>query len=228
MVLREAASRTDESVLAVSLRSQDEFGFWRRAYCLVFKFWFDLAAAALLLLLLSPLLLAVALAVRICSGSPVIFRQTRIGKDGRPFVMYKFVTMVKDRRVRVAPYSGRERRLRHKTEGDPRVTGLGLLLRRTSIDEFPQLINVLRGEMSLVGPRPELPEIVSRYQPWQHQRHRVRPGLSGWWQVHGRKIQPMYEHTDLDIYYVMNQSLWLDLKILWRTLPLVIWRYGSF
>lgn len=227
-MLREAASRTEESVLAVLLPSPDEFGFWRRAYCLVFKRWFDFSAAALLLVVLSPLLLISALAVRISSGGPVIFRQTRIGKDGMPFVMYKFATMIRDRRVRRLSYIGPERRVRHKTEDDPRVTGLGRLLRRTSIDELPQLVNVLRGEMSLVGPRPELPEIVRNYQSWQHQRHRVRPGMTGWWQVQGRKIQPMYEHTDLDIYYVVNQSAWLDVKILWGTFPLVIWRYGAF
>lgn len=205
-----------------------ERGLWARAYCLTFKPWLDLLVASLLVLALAPLFLVVLLALGLDRSGPAIFRQTRVGREGRPFTVYKFRTMIPDRRARRLPYGGQERRRRHKSEHDPRVTPIGRFLRRTSIDELPQLVNVLRGEMSLVGPRPELPEIVSRYAPWQHDRHRVRPGLTGWWQISGRGQKPMHENTELDVYYVVNQSFWLDLKILLRTLPVLLSRTGAF
>ena len=192
------------------------------------SFWpkrcFDLALASLLLVGLTPFLLLVALVLWLQPGHRVIFRQTRIGLNGRTFVMYKFCTMVPNGGNRALSYIGPERRKRHKTRRDPRVTRLGRLLRQTSIDELPQLFNVLRGDMSVVGPRPELPEIVARYQPWQHQRHRVPPGLTGWWQIQGRSELPMHEYTELDLHYVQHQSLALDLEILVRTLPVLLLR----
>lgn len=194
----------------------------------MFKRWLDVVGALLLLVVLSPLLAVIALAIWIDSGRPIIFRQTRIGQYGRPFVVYKFRTMRPDRRRRQLPYHGPERRKRHKTARDPRVTRVGRLLRRTSLDELPQLVNVLRGDMSLVGPRPELPEIVARYAAWQHERHLVRPGLTGWWQVQSRGDQLMHERTDLDVFYVRNQSFWLDLRILIRTIPSLLSRAGAF
>ncbi len=115
-----------------------------------------------------------------------------------------------------------------KARNDPRVTRVGRFLRRTSLDELPQLFNVLRGDMSLVGPRPELPEIVATYEAWQHDRHRVLPGLSGWWQIHGRSDKPMHQHTELDIYYVSHVSFLLDVYILLRTLVVVIAGRGAF
>jgi lipopolysaccharide/colanic/teichoic acid biosynthesis glycosyltransferase len=117
----------------------------------------------------------------------------------------------------------------HKIDGDERVTRFGSLLRALSLDELPQLINVIRGEMSLVGPRPELPEIVlAYYQPWQYQRFAVQQGLTGWWQVTGRGKRMMHEHTEDDIYYVTHASFWFDLKILLRTLPAVLRQEGAF
>ncbi len=197
-------------------------------YVAVLKPAFDFVIALTLVVLLSPLLLLVAAAIRLENRGPVFFRQTRIGRRGRPFTVWKFRTMIPDRRSSTAPYDGPERRLRHKTRNDPRVTRLGKLLRRTSVDELPQLFNVLRGEMSLVGPRPELPEIVARYASWQHQRHLVRPGITGWWQVRGRSELPMHENTELDIYYVMHHSPGLDLRILIETVRAVVGRSGAF
>lgn len=197
-------------------------------YCRVLKRWLDAVGALCLLVVFSPLLAVIALAIWVTSGRPIIFRQTRIGQYGRPFVVYKFRTMRPDRRRRQQPYHGPERRKRHKTAHDPRVTPVGRFLRRTSLDELPQLINVLRGDMSLVGPRPELPDIVARYEPWQHERHLVRPGLTGWWQVQSRGDQLMHERTDLDVYYVRNQSFRLDLEILIRTIPSLVSRAGAF
>jgi len=197
-------------------------------YIAIFKPAFDFVMAAMLVVILSPLLLLVALAIRLENRGPVFFRQTRIGRRGERFVVWKFRTMIADRRSSDTPYDGPERRLRHKTRNDPRVTRLGKLLRATSVDELPQLFNVLRGEMSLIGPRPELPGIVSRYAPWQHRRHLVRPGITGWWQVRGRSELPMHEHTELDIYYVLHQSPGLDLRILAETVRAVVGRSGAF
>jgi lipopolysaccharide/colanic/teichoic acid biosynthesis glycosyltransferase len=136
--------------------------------------------------------------------------------------------MIADRRHTDEPYTGPERRKAHKTATDPRVTRIGGLMRRTSLDELPQLFNVLRGQMSLIGPRPELPEIVSRYEAWQHQRHLVLPGLTGWWQTHGRSGQMMHEHTDLDVYYVEHISFTMDLRILIGTARALVSRDGAF
>src|SRR5947209_4902151 len=139
----------------------------------------DVTVAAGLFLVLLPVLAAVALAVRVSLGRGVLFRQERIGLRGRPFTIYKFRTMASDRRGQDLPFVGQDRRRTHKHPNDPRHTALGRVLRKLSIDELPQLFNVLRGDMSLVGPRPELPNVVSRYEPWQHQRHVVKPAITG-------------------------------------------------
>jgi lipopolysaccharide/colanic/teichoic acid biosynthesis glycosyltransferase len=116
----------------------------------------------------------------------------------------------------------------HKTRDDPRVTKIGKILRRTSLDEFPQFINVLKGEMSLVGPRPELPYLVERYEPWQRKRFAMPPGITGWWQVGGRSDRPMHMNTEDDLYYVKNYSIWLDIVILIKTVGAVIKGKGAF
>ena len=200
----------------------------RLMYCVIFKRWLDVLVASLLIVILSPLLLLVPLIIWSDTRGTVIYRQRRIGRYGQPFMMYKFRTMIPDRRQSHQRYSGPERRKAHKTASDPRVTRFGKFIRRTSIDELPQLFNVLRGEMSLVGPRPELPEIVRTYEPWQHQRHLVLPGITGWWQTHGRSDLMMHEHTDLDIYYVHHISFAMDIRILLGTLRTLISRSGAF
>jgi lipopolysaccharide/colanic/teichoic acid biosynthesis glycosyltransferase len=226
---------------------------------------FDRSAAALLLVFFSPVLLTIALLVRLNLGPGVLYRQVRIGQDGEPFPMLKFRTMQPDRRrtpdrelridrrlasdrrsghdrrqVEIA-IDGPERRLgidrrlverrapegsrrrTHKTPDDPRHTRLGRFLRAYSLDELPQLINVLRGELSLVGPRPELPEVVADYQPWQHARHGVKPGITGLWQTTDRANgEPMHLHVDRDLEYIQRVSARTDVTILLLTVPVLL------
>ncbi|HEY3108851.1 MAG TPA: sugar transferase [Chloroflexota bacterium] len=201
---------------------------------------FDVVAAAAALIALAPLLLILAALVRLSSPGPIFFRQRRVGKDGREFEMLKFRTMTADRRcgdrrrsaegAELGPLERRagDRRLAHKSRRDPRVTAIGRILRRSSLDELPQLFNILRGEMSLVGPRPELPGIVARYEPWQHARHTVTPGLTGWWQVRRDGTRLMHEATEYDLYYVLNQSWRLDVEILLGTVKAVLTGTGAF
>lgn len=200
----------------------------RLIYCFIFKHWLDMLIASVLIIVLAPLLLLVALIIWLDTHGPILYRQRRIGRYGQPFTMYKLCTMIPDRRQTSHLYSGPERRKAHKTASDPRVTRTGKFLRRTSIDELPQLFNVLRGEMSLVGPRPELPEIVSTYELWQQQRHLVLPGITGWWQTHGRSNLMMHDHTDLDIYYVQHISFAMDMRILLGTFRAITVRSGAF
>lgn len=200
------------------------------AWQLVVKRGMDVLIALAALMVFSPLLLAIAVAIRLSSPGPVFYRQVRVGRYGRLFTIYKFRTM------RVAHSagsgigdgtSGVEKAL-YKSSGDPRVTRVGTLLRRTSLDELPQLFNVLKGEMSLVGPRPELPAIVKLYEPWQHVRFLLPQGLTGWWQVNGRGERLMRQHTEDDLYYVRTFSLLLDVKILLMTVKAVITGRGAF
>jgi lipopolysaccharide/colanic/teichoic acid biosynthesis glycosyltransferase len=200
----------------------------RVAYVTWFKRWLDIAGSFLLLIMLAPLLMLIMAAIRLESGGDIIFRQDRVGRNGRLFTVYKFRTMIPDRRGRQIPFLGRERRIHHKSRRDPRVTFVGSFLRATSLDELPQIVNVLKGEMSFIGPRPELPSIVAGYEPWQHERHLVRPGLSGWWQVEGRSDLPMHLNTELDIYYVHNCAFLLDLQIFVRTFGALLNRRGAF
>jgi lipopolysaccharide/colanic/teichoic acid biosynthesis glycosyltransferase len=200
----------------------------RILYCFVFKRLLDLTVALISIILLSPLFALVAALVWLDARGAVIFKQRRVGRYGKLFTMYKFRTMIPDRRAAQCEYTGPERRKAHKTESDPRVTRIGRFMRRTSLDELPQLFNILRGDMSLVGPRPELPEITRNYAAWQHQRHLVPPGLTGWWQTRGRSGLPMQEHTELDIYYVKHISFTLDLRILVGTMRALVSRTGAF
>ncbi|MDQ4069363.1 MAG: sugar transferase [Actinomycetota bacterium] len=186
----------------------------------------DVVGAAVLLVLLVPVLVGVALAVRMKLGRRVIYRQERMGRDGKPFVMYKFRTMHPDRRRAQVPFEGIDRRVSHKRDDDPRHTPVGRFLRRSSLDELPQLWNVVKGNMSLVGPRPELPQVVARYQPWQHERHQVKPGLTGFWQVSDRAGGLAYEGVHLDIQYLHELSLWTDIRVLLRTVPVTLRRTG--
>jgi exopolysaccharide biosynthesis polyprenyl glycosylphosphotransferase len=179
----------------------------------------DLAGAAFGLLLTGPVLLACAWRIRRGGARSALFAQTRIGLHGRPFTCYKLRTLREDADpYRVAPQKG----------DDPRITPFGRLLRRTSLDELPQLWNVLRGEMSLVGPRPEMPFIVDQYDEWQRRRLTVKPGLTGLWQILGRKDLPMHANLQYDFYYIRNRGVALDLSILLRTIGAVLSRRGAF
>jgi Sugar transferases involved in lipopolysaccharide synthesis len=191
---------------------------------------FDVIVSTILIILLAPVMLLIAVLIKLESPGPIIFRQERIGEHGRRFQMLKFRTMYQDadRRWQEVAKRDEQGRLLHKVKDDPRVTRVGRKLRRTSLDELPQLFNVLRGEMSLVGPRPEMPYIAAEYEPWQWQRFRVPPGITGWWQINGRSDKPMHLHTEDDLYYIQNYSFWLDLRILMRTL-IVVWKgHGAY
>jgi lipopolysaccharide/colanic/teichoic acid biosynthesis glycosyltransferase len=181
----------------------------------------DRVGALLLTVLALPVMLAVAVAVWAELGSPVLIRQQRVGRGGRVFGMLKFRTMRPDRRRAHHPVPPHEeRRQTHKSESDPRHTRVGRFLRRRSLDELPQLLNVLAGQMSLVGPRPELEEIVSTvYESWQLQRHVVKPGITGLWQVTARVAGDAIIHNNaqIDIEYIHQLSLWTDLRILLKT-----------
>ena len=172
----------------------------------------DRLAAPVIALLVLPLCVVIALLVRVTMGKGVLFRQTRIGKDGEPFEVVKFRTMRHDRRRSQQPIDIADRRRTHKHPNDPRHTPVGRFLRQTSLDELPQLINVMRGEMSLIGPRPELVALVDEYPDWQHARHAVRPGMTGLWQISARGEKAMEECVDIDLDYVEQISMWLDLR----------------
>jgi exopolysaccharide biosynthesis polyprenyl glycosylphosphotransferase len=187
---------------------------------------FDVAIGSIGLVLALPVMAVIALVIKLDSPGPIIFKQQRVGENGRLFNLYKFRTMVHDTDdLKPETMHGQ---LSHKFYDDPRVTRAGRFLRRTSLDELPQFINILKGEMSLVGPRPELPWLVERYEPWQRKRFEVPQGLTGWWQVNGRADKPMHLHTEDDLYYIKNYSLWLDIQILWRTVKAVIERRGAY
>ncbi len=192
---------------------------------------FDLGVAIVALAVCAPPLGALALAIALSSPGPVLYRSRRIGEGGRPFTMLKLRTM------RVGAEAAEEELLTEAEDGqlvfrkqpdDPRVTPLGRWLRRTSLDELPQLVNVVRGEMSLVGPRPELPALVARYTPRQRQRLSVPQGMTGWWQVCGRSERGTLQHIEDDLYYIEHYTLLLDAHILWRTLGAVIRGRGAY
>lgn len=175
----------------------------------------DLLGSLIALLLLAPVLAGIAMAVRLTMGSPVIFRQKRPGLGGRPFTMFKFRTMLdsRDAQGRYLP-------------DEQRLTRIGQFLRRTSLDELPELFNVLRGDMSLVGPRPLLMQYLDRYTPEQARRHEVRPGITGWAQVNGRNALSWEEKFVLDVWYVDHANLLLDVRILFLTVWTVLCREG--
>lgn len=191
---------------------------------------FDIVISAGALILLSPVLLVVAIAIKLEDRGPIFYRAKRVGENGQFFHMLKFRSMVIDAdkiqdQINQVDSDGN---LVHKQADDPRVTRVGHFIRRTSIDELPQLVNVFKGEMSLVGPRPEMPWLVEKYEPWQRKRFAVPQGITGWWQVNGRSDNLMHLHTDQDLYYIQNYSLWLDLRILWRTVAVVLRGKGAY
>lgn len=191
---------------------------------------FDLAVGGVLTLLLLPVMGAAALAIKLGSPGPALFRQKRVGENGCLFEMFKLRSMVvgaEEMQDRVNAFNG-EGEVLHKRRDDPRVTRVGRFIRRWSIDELPQLFNVLKGDISMVGPRPELPWLVGEYEPWQRKRFAVPQGITGWWQVNGRSDKVMHLHTDEDLFYIQNYSLWLDIYILLKTPWVVLRGKGAY
>jgi len=197
---------------------------------LFFKAVMDKIFALIAIIVLGPVLILTAIAVSLSSRGPVLFAQRRVGKHGREFMFYKFRSMVSDA-------ERLKSRLGHldETQGpifkikqDPRITRIGKFIRKYSIDELPQLYNILRGDMSIIGPRPPLPEEVKQYTHHQLHRLSVTPGLSCLWQISGRSEVSFYEWIELDIYYIEHRSFLLDLKILIRTIPVVVSGKGSY
>jgi exopolysaccharide biosynthesis polyprenyl glycosylphosphotransferase len=191
---------------------------------------FDLLITTGILIFALPVMGIVALLIWLVDGKPILFTQQRAGENGKVFKIYKFRTMVRNaeavqKQVETVDTQGE---LIHKTRHDPRITPLGRFLRRLSLDELPQFFNVMRGNMSLVGPRPELPYLVELYKPWQRKRFSVPQGITGWWQIHGRSDKPMHLHTEDDLYYIQNYSIWLDIQILMQTLWIILRGKGAY
>jgi exopolysaccharide biosynthesis polyprenyl glycosylphosphotransferase len=191
---------------------------------------FDLTIAGGVLLITVPFMALISLLIKLDSSGPVIFRQQRVGENGRLFSMYKFRSMVENAEELQDQVSQitEDGKLLFKKADDPRITRIGRFLRHTSLDELPQLLNVVKGDMSLVGPRPELPFLVGQYEPWQHKRFAVPQGMTGWWQINGRADKPLHLHTEDDLYYVQNYSLWMDIYILLKTPWVVIRGKGAY
>ena len=191
-----------------------------RGFQLAVKHLCDRIVSAIMLCLLAPLLLGIALAIILQSGWPAIFVQTRVGRDGRSFKIYKFRTMIQG-----ASDKGLKTTV---ADNDDRITRIGVLLRKWSLDEIPQLVNILKGDMSLVSPRPTLEYQVNQYTPRQRRRLEVKPGISGWAQVNGRNTLPWDRRIELDVWYVDHFTLWLDIKILFRTIGVFLRREGLY
>jgi exopolysaccharide biosynthesis polyprenyl glycosylphosphotransferase len=195
---------------------------------LLLKRFFDIVISGTALVLLAPVFLAIALLIRLTSPGPIIFRQLRCGLNGRRFTMYKFRSMVDNAEDLMSDLQHLStRQVAFKIARDPRVTPVGLWLRRFSLDELPQLLNVLRGDMSIVGPRPPIPEEVDRYERWQRRRLRMRPGLTCLWAISGRDRVDFNTWMRMDISYIENWSLRLDWTIILRTIPLVLAGRGA-
>ena len=203
-----------ESIPSLDL-SKLKPNFWNG----LFKRSFDLIFGSIAFLVALPLTVFIAVVIKLTSKGPVIFKQRRVGYKSRNFYMYKFRTMYPETPRFAKPPRSSE---------DPRITPIGKWLRKTSLDEIPQLINVIAGEMSLVGPRPEMPQIVKKYTAWQKKRLEVKPGLTGLWQILGRKDLPLSENLEYDFYYINNQSFLLDLIIILKTIPKVLFGKGAY
>lgn len=191
---------------------------------------FDITVASFVLFMVLPVMVTVAIAIKLTSKGPVLFKQTRVGEGGKAFNIYKFRSMVVNAEAlqAVVNQTDENGNVIHKSKNDPRITAIGRIIRQTSLDELPQLLNVIKGDMSLVGPRPELPWLVAQYESWQYDRFMVPQGITGWWQVNGRSELPCHLNTEQDIYYIENYSFMLDVKILAMTIPALLNRKGAF
>jgi exopolysaccharide biosynthesis polyprenyl glycosylphosphotransferase len=213
-----------------------------RGVSLIGKRTVDLVISLVAVVVFAPILLLIATLVRFSSQGPILFRQIRAGKDGTPFTFYKFRTMrhnIDDtihREYATSFIGGKELRLRDekndkkifKLPNDPRITSIGRILRRTSLDELPQLFNVIRGDMSLVGPRPPIAYELTIYREWHKRRLKAKPGITGLWQVSGRSSVPFHDMVLLDIYYINRWSLSLDIEIILKTIPVVLYGKGAY
>jgi len=197
---------------------------------LVVKRLIDIIVSIIGIIVLSPVFILTAIAIKIDSKGPVLFRQVRTGKNGKEFVMLKFRSMVVDaeklltKNRELNEYDGPA----FKIKDDPRITRVGKFIRRTSIDELPQLFNVLAGDMSIVGPRPPIPSEVAEYTPYQMQRLLIKPGITCLWQISGRSNLTFNEWMELDMKYIQERSLWLDMKIMAKTIPVVLKADGAY
>lgn len=192
---------------------------------------FDIAITCVILPFALPLMGLIALLIKLDSPGPVIFNQKRVGENGRLFEMLKFRSMVQnaeEMRHVVEREEDDGHLHQYKSDEDPRITRVGRFIRRTSLDELPQLFNVLKGEMSIVGPRPELPQFVEHYELWQRKRFAVPQGITGWWQVNGRSDKPMFQNTEDDLFYIQHYSIFLDIQILIKTVWVVLRRKGAY
>jgi exopolysaccharide biosynthesis polyprenyl glycosylphosphotransferase len=220
---------TESAVRIVTpLASQPKQGMSRAER--IVKRLMDIVLATIALLLIAPVLLAAALLIKLESRGPVLFKQRRVGRGGKLFYIYKFRSMVVNAEslqstVNTTTADGKTL---HKHKDDSRVTRIGKFLRKTSVDELPQLFNILLGDMSIVGPRPELPWLVDQYEAWQRERFLVPQGLTGWWQVTGRSEKPCHLSTEDDLHYIHHYSLWLDIKIMLMTIPAALKGKGAF
>lgn len=197
---------------------------------LILKRVFDIIASIILLIILSPVMLVISLMIKSDSKGPAIFKQTRVGKDGALFTIYKFRTMVKNAEELFKLDIDKDNigSLVFQDKNDSRITGVGQVLRRTSLDELPQLINVLVGNMSLVGPRPEIPDVTDYYNEMQRLRLMVKPGITGLAQVSGRGEIELDKTIEYDLQYIKNFSIWQDISILIRTVAVVFKRKGAY
>jgi exopolysaccharide biosynthesis polyprenyl glycosylphosphotransferase len=191
---------------------------------------FDIVVSLLAIIAFAPFMAIIALAIKLTSPGPVLFKQERVGENGRIFRIYKFRSMVvnAEKLQHLVNEVTPEGKTLHKRRNDPRITSVGRIIRKTSLDELPQFFNVLLGDMSLVGPRPELPWLVEMYEPWQHRRFEVPQGITGWWQINGRSDKPCHLNTDQDVYYIENYSFMLDIIILLKTVPALLKGKGAF
>ena len=223
---RQSESAGDDPRSPVLFDTGEIYAIPHRTYSSIVKPTLDRILAIAALIILSPLLVLLAGLIWVAMGSPVILKQERAGRYGVPFGLYKFRTMEPDRRQRGVEFVGDDRRRTHKSVNDPRITPLGRWLRASRLDELPQFINVVKGELSLVGPRPELVSVVATYEPWQHRRHAVKPGLTGVWQISDAGDKLLVECTELELTYLESISLGTDLSIMLRTLPAMVRRAG--
>jgi lipopolysaccharide/colanic/teichoic acid biosynthesis glycosyltransferase len=210
-----------------SLTGAEVFLLDRGVYLRWVKPALDYAGGIMGVVLAAPVLIAVAAVVWLTMGSPILLRQQRMGRFNVPFTLFKFRTMEPDRRNGQVPYVGTNRRITHKSADDPRITAVGRWLRATRLDELPQIFNVLTGDLSLVGPRPELVSVVQHeYKPWQHRRHAVKPGITGLWQISDRGDQRLHECTEMELAYLSEISLLTDLRIIAATVPAMARKSG--